>query len=707
MKQLLQRLDTGATEIVDVPVPTPGPHQILVRTRASAVSVGTERMLVSFGRSSLLAKARQQPHRVREVLDKVRADGLLTTLEAVRSKLATPIPLGYSNVGDVVAVGARVQGFEVGDRVATAGGHAEVVCVPHTLAAKVPEGVSDANAAFCTIGSIALQGVRLAAPQAGETIAVVGLGLIGLIAVQLLRAAGCRVLGIDFQSDRLRRAMEAGAETVDLGKGEDPVAKAWRYSRDRGIDAVIICTSTDSNDPLKSAARMSRKRGRIVLVGTAGLTIDRADFYEKELSFQVSCSYGPGRYDPAYEERGQDYPPAFVRWTAARNMEAFLDLVADGRVDFEAMVERRIPLGEAAQAYGTIDKSTLGLLLEYAPQTVDLPRPTIIRRPASPPSGKPVPSIGVIGAGNYASRVLVPLLRSAGARVTAVASRGGLSAALLARAQDADRFGTDEKSLIESPDLDAVVILTRHGTHADLASRALLAGKHVFVEKPLALAAEELDRVVEAYKAACGKFGERLLVVGFNRRFAPDVIRAKRMLSTIAAPKAIVITVNAGEIPAQSWVHDPADGGGRLLGEGCHFVDLACHLVGAKPTSVRSVCLAHVTRDTVAVAMEFADGSIASIQYFSNGHKAVPKEKISIFCAGRTIEIDNFRAFRSWGFSPQPRAWLPRLLQDKGHRALVTAFVEALRTGAPSPIPLDASMASTRATIDAALALES
>jgi len=508
VKQILQSLRTGATEVADVPCPAAGRGQLLIRTSRTLVSAGTERMLVDFGKANWIDKARQQPDKVRMVIDKIRTDGLGPTLDAVRNKLDQPLPMGYCNVGTVVDVGAGVSGFAIGDRVASNGRHAQMVAVPANLCARVPDGVADDDAAFTVLGAIALQGIRLAQPTLGEAVVVTGLGLIGLVAVQLLRAHGCRVLGIDFDRDKLALAARFGAEVVDLSAGGDPLRAAETFARGRGVDAVLITASTRSNEPVHQAAQMCRKRGRIVLVGVAGLELSRADFYEKELTFQVSCSYGPGRYDPAYEEAGNDYPVGFVRWTEQRNFEAVLDMIAAGRLALAPLVSHRFAIERADEAYALVGGGapSLGIVLEYpeadaaaAVRTVRVAATADASPSAAASAGAHAPSVsasppalGFIGAGNYATAVLIPAFAASGARLHAVASAGGVSGVHVARKFAIASATTDTAALLADPAIDAVVVTTRHDSHARLVLAAHAAGRHVFVEKPLCLTVDEL-----------------------------------------------------------------------------------------------------------------------------------------------------------------------------------------------------------------------
>jgi predicted dehydrogenase/threonine dehydrogenase-like Zn-dependent dehydrogenase len=710
MKQVLQHLRDGTTEVADVPAPRLDTGQLLIRTTRSLVSPGTERMLLDFGKGSLIEKARQQPDKVRMVLDKVRTDGLRATVESVRNKLDQPLALGYCNAGRVMEVGPGVTGFAVGDRVASNGKHAEVVSVPVNLCAKVPDRVPEDAAAFTVLGAIALQGIRLAAPTLGETIAVTGLGLIGLLTVQLLRAHGCRVLGLDFDRERLALAERFGAETVDLSAGADAVRVATAFTRGSGVDSVIITASTKSSDPVHQAALMCRKRARIVLVGVTGLELSRVDFYEKELTFQVSCSYGPGRYDANYEQKGLDYPIGFVRWTEQRNFEAVLDMLADGRVDVAPLISHRFAISDAGRAYEIIGgaEPSLAVLLTYPDaeahsealrsRTMVLPR-----RPSAilVRSGDPAPvTIGVIGSGNYATASLIPALKAAGARLGTIASSGGVSGVHAAR-----KFGfavttTDYLTMLHDPELDALVIATRHDSHARLVIEALAAGKHVFVEKPLALTADDIDAIDRAYRGVWASERAPRLMVGFNRRFAPQVVRMRTLLEAQPGPKSMIMTVNAGAIPTTHWTQDSGIGGGRIVGEACHFIDLLRHLTGSPIVSSHRQAMASETGDTVSLTLTFADGSLGTIHYFANGNKAFPKERLEVFAGDRILRLDNFRSLTGYGWKKFSAMNLWR--QDKGQKACVAAFLDAIRRGGPDPIPYDEIVEVSRFSIELA-----
>ncbi len=711
MKQVLQNLGSGELMLAEVPCPEAARGQVLIRTRKSLISAGTERMLLEFGKAGWVERARQQPDKVKEVLAKVKTDGLLPTVEAVRSKLDEPIPLGYCNVGEVIAVGDGVDGIEVGERVASNGAHAEVVSVPVNLCQPVPDGVDDEAAAFTVLGAIALQGVRLAKPSLGERFVVTGLGLLGQLTVQLLRAHGCQVLGIDLDPRKLELARRFGAETVDLASGEDPIATADAFTKGRGVDGVIITAATKSNEPVSQGAKMCRKRGRIILVGVVGPEISRADFYEKELTFQVSCSYGPGRYDPAYEQRGQDYPFGFVRWTEKRNFEAFLDCLAAGTVDVAPLISHRFEIEDAAKAYEILNGKGAydGLMLNYGGAAFlkdGLPSRNV---PLSPPaSGRPAAggkvTLTVIGAGNYAGRKLIPAFVKTGAARRTIVSQRGVTASHFGKKFGFETASTDVAGAIEDASVNAVVIATRHDSHAALVCQSLRAGKHVFVEKPLALIEDELSEIETCCQAQIATGQPRHLMVGFNRRFAPHVVKAKALLAPIRAPKTMIMTVNAGAIPPDHWTQDRKIGGGRIIGEGCHWVDLMRHLAGAEITGVQARSVAgeqagETPEDKASITLSFADGSIGTLHYFANGSKSFPKERLEIFAEGRILQLLNYRQLvgHGWPGFKKTSSWT----RDQGQDACARAFVDAVEHGGEPPIPLAELMEVGRAVIEA------
>ncbi|QWD80052.1 bi-domain-containing oxidoreductase [Polynucleobacter sp. MWH-Spelu-300-X4] len=706
MKQILQSLKTGVTELAEIPVPSVKRGQLLIQTSHTLVSAGTERMMVEFGKAGWIEKARQQPDKVRMVLDKIKTDGLQPTIEAVFSKLDQPLPLGYCNVGRVAKVGAGETAFAEGDRVISNGKHAEVVSVPFNLCAKVPDSVSDEEAAFAVLGAIALQGIRLAQPTLGETVVVTGLGLIGLVTVQLLRAHGCRVLGLDFDKEKLALARQFGAEVVDLASGQDPVKIAEFYSRGRGVDAVIVTAATKSSEPIHQAALMCRKRGRIILVGVTGLELSRDDFFKKELTFQVSSSYGPGRYDPNYEEKGQDYPVGFVRWTEQRNFEAVLDMMADGRLDVKPLISHRFAIGEAQKAYNLVGgaESSLGILFAYpgleitpAARTVSLR----IARVTSSVVNTNKAMVSFVGSGNYATAVLIPAFKDAGAHLRSVASSAGVSGLHAGRKFGFDETTTDTSRLFSDSTNNAIVITTQHNSHARFVLQALEVGKHIFVEKPLCLTLAELSDIESSYSKACGLLADPpILMVGFNRRFAPQVQKIKHLLSGVSGPKSFIITVNAGAIPADHWTQDAEVGGGRIIGEACHFIDLLRFLAGSPIVSYNRVLMDASTDDTVTINLKFNDGSIGTVHYFANGTKAFPKERLEVFAAGRVLQLDNYRKLTGFGWPGFKKMNLWR--QDKGQKVCAQVFVDAVSTGGASPIPIDEILEVSRVSIEIA-----
>ena len=692
VRQILQNLGSGETLLADVPCPAPRRGWLRVATQASLLSLGTERMLVQFGQSNLIQKARQQPEKVKQVLQKVKVDGLAATLDAVRSKLDQPLPLGYCNAGVVISDNVELEGtrFEAGQRVLSNGHHAETVCVPQNLAAVIPDGVSDEHASFTVVASIGLQGIRLIEPTIGETVVVIGLGLIGLLSVQILLANGCRVVGVDLDPTKCAMARQFGAETADVSAGEDPIRVCESLTNGRGVDAVLITASTKSNEPLHQAAQMCRQRGRIVLVGVIGNEYQRADFYEKELSFQVSCSYGPGRYDANYEERGNDYPFGHVRWTEQRNFEAVLELMRTKRIDPEPLISHRFEFDNALDAYASMtDRNAMGIILNYPlhdASTVDdrLLKRTVALSSESATANGATPLVGAIGAGNFMGRMLLPAIASAKPVLKTICSRGGVTGTHFGKKFGFRNSTTDLASIFDDDEINTVFITTQHNTHAEMVLGALRAGKHVFVEKPLCMTPDELSQIVSEYESRGGK---QQLVVGFNRRFAPLIVEMKQLLSGLTGPKAAIMTVNAGDIPADHWTQDPRVGGGRIIGEACHFVDLLRFVVGSPIRRSHCSFADIATRDTATITLEFEDGSIGTVHYFANGHRDIPKETLDVYCSGRVLRLDNFRRLTGAGWPKFKKKKLSR--QDKGHAAEVAAFLASIQNGDAAIIPFD------------------
>lgn len=708
MKQVIEDCRTGTIQVADVPAPKPRSGGGLIHTRASLISAGTEGAAIRFGRQSLLKKALSRPDLARQVIDKARSQGLRATFQTVQARLDLPLALGYSLAGDLLEVGPGCAGFRVGDRVACAGqghaSHAEVVTVPKNLMVRVPEGVSYEEAAFATVGAVALQGLRVGEVRVGERVVVLGLGLIGLLTVQLLKAAGCRVLGTDLNPARAALARELGANEATTLDAVGVAEAIDRFTHGRGADVVIITAATRSNAPIELAGEVARLRGRVVAVGDVRMEVPRRTYYEKELELRLSRSYGPGRYDPLYEEKGIDYPYAYVPFTEQRNMATFLDLVAEGKVTPGRLISHRFPIAEAERAYalikGEVKEPYLGVLFTY-PDAPDLRRTVPTRAPAAVrPGPEPEVRLGVIGAGNYARQMLLPRLKGMKeVELVGVATSRGLNAWDAGQRYGFQYAASDPRQILEDPRVNAVVIATRHDSHAALAQAALEAGKHVFVEKPLATNEEELRALVAAAEAA-----GRHLMVGFNRRFAPLVQRARQTFAHRSQPLSMLYRVNAGAVPASHWMQDASEGGGRIVGEVCHFVDLMQHLCGAAPVSVFAAAVGGETgsvppEDVVTITLRFADGSIGTIHYFANGHRAVPKEHLEIYGGGRTFILEDFRHARS-AAGPAVSRWKCRD-QDKGQQAEIRAFVEAVRGGGPSPIPLSEAVLTTLTTFRA------
>jgi predicted dehydrogenase len=703
MKAILQNFKTGEMSVADVPPPALMSGNVLVRTVASLVSVGTERSVIELAKMNPVQKARARPDLVRKLITKIGTDGLLTTAQSVLNRLSTPLPLGYSSAGIVEAVGAGVTDLAPGDRVACAGAgyanHAEVVCVPRNLVTQIPDGVAFQDAAFVTLGAIALHGVRQAELTLGESVVVIGLGLIGQLTVQLCAAHGCRVFGIDLDPAKVELAKSLG---MHAGSSSDAAAQAVAaFTRGRGADAVLITASTKSSVPITQAAELARDRARVVAVGDVGLDVPRRLYYDKEIDIRLSRSYGPGRYDPSYEEKGNDYPIGYVRWTENRNMEAFLDLLASGRVRIEPLITKRYAIEDAKDAYESIlggKDALIGVILDYDPQkpqdiTVHLVPKGVTAKVAGDVR------IGVVGAGAFAKSTLLPALKKvSGVTLAGVTTRSGISARTVADQFGAESATSDMAALIASPDIDAVLIATRHDTHADLVVAALANKKHVFVEKPLAVNSDGLTRVIDAWTAAGGETAP-VVLTGFNRRFSPLTQSLRKYVS--GKPLAMTYRINAGAIAATSWVQDADAGGGRIVGELCHFIDTLQALCGADVTEVHASAVGDQSRlpadpDNLAVQLRFADGSVGAILYASGGSGEFGKERLEVFGGGISAAIDNWRKLtvRGPGVRIDETRWLSAA---KGHAEEMAAFIDAIRTGT-MPIPFAAQVNVTRAT---------
>lgn len=691
MKQVEQNYRSGELRVAEVPAPRAGAGQILVATRVSLISSGTEKQLMDLAKASLAGKAMARPDLVRRVVRNVQRDGLRPTMEKVFAKLDTPIPLGYSLAGEVIEVGRNVTGFSVGDRVACAGAgfanHAEINVVPKNLAVRIPEGVDDEDASFATLGAIAMQGVRLAEPTLGERVVVMGLGLIGLISVQLLKACGCRVLGFDPMPERAALAQELGADVAVSSALTESVAN---FTRGYGADAVLLTASTKSDEPINVAAEISRLKGRVIVVGLVGMTLDREPFYKRELELKLSLSYGPGRHDPAYEISGHDYPLPYVRWTEQRNLESFLELIGAGKVTPKRLLTHRFPIADAKSAYKVMEKGEphLAMLLTY-PEAPSEGVTRLIQRAAPKKAKKGGSRVSFIGLGNYAKGVLLPAVRKAGGvTLSHVATSTGLSAGHAGEKFGFASIATDADAIIASEDTDTVFIATRHDSHARLAADALKAGKHVFCEKPMAMNGDELAEVAAAAAAA-----DTIFTVGFNRRFSPLLMKAKAALIPRAGPLVMLYRINAGAIPGDSWIQRD-EGGGRIVGEICHFVDTLTYLCGALPEEVSAVA-ARDLADAVSILIKFADGSTGTIVYSSVGDPNVPKEYLEIFASGRVILLDDYRRLN---VTANGKSTSTKGAQDKGQLALVDAFLKAAQGGDEAPIPLRELVAVTETT---------
>lgn len=698
MRQILQNIKDGRLTVQECPAPVAQPGRVVIANASSLISAGTEKMVMDLASKSLLGKAKERPDHVRRVLEKVRNEGLMNTVRAVREKLDEPMSMGYSSAGTVLACGSGVSAFKPGDRVASNGGHAGVVSVPANLCAAVPDNVPFDRAAFAVVGAIALQGVRLSQVQLGETVVVIGLGLVGQLAVSLLSAAGCRVIGTDLAGDKCELALKMGASVAQPGLSPSQLAE---MTGGTGADAVVITASTKSNGPIDLAAAAVRQRGRVVLVGVVGLELDRRPFYFKEAEFVVSCSYGPGRYDPDYEELGHDYPIGHVRWTEQRNIQTVLDMMGSGRLDVEPLISHRFDIDDAESAYEMIRSGTepyLGVILNYETPSDEAAQRTVQLRPPSSAFG--TARVGVLGAGNFARMVLIPQIVSHPQLTPAVlCSAGGVSAAHSGSKHGFERATTDEDEVLASDDVDVVFSVTQHHLHASHVVKAIDHGRHIFVEKPLCLTVEELAGI----EAAISRRQESLpvIMVGFNRRFAPLAQKLKAVFSDTESPLTTSFRFNAGMIPSDHWTQVDEIGGGRIIGEACHAIDFVTWLTGSVPVRVSAESIGgpgapSVTDDQCFITLRHANGSVSSVAYLAGGDKACPKERIEVFGGGRTAVLDDFRQLTVWRNGKQQ---VEKARQDKGHAAEVDAFAAAVTGQGASPIPWDELRATTLAAI--------
>ena len=688
MKQLIQDLKTGSTHLLDIPAPKASKGHLIIQTTYSLLSPGTERMLVNFSKANLFNKATQQPEKVKETLQKVKSDGVFATIDAVKTKLDQPLALGYSNVGNVIDIGEGVKGFKIGDRVVSNGPHAELVSVPFNLCSHIPVEVNDETAVFTILASIGLQGIRLANPTLGETFLVSGLGLIGLLTAQLLSSQNCLVLGIDPDPEKCSLAESLGIPSFNCTNGKEPLLWINEHTKGLGVDGVLVTASTSSSEPLHVAAEACRKRGRIVLIGSTGINLKRDLFYKKEITFQVSCSYGPGRYDSIYEKDGIDYPIGFVRWTEQRNFQAILNTFSKKLIKVDSLISKIFNFRNAIEAYDTLikDKSALGILFKYEEHNIKNEDTINIRRKKEINSftNSTTPSLGFIGAGNFATRILIPAFAKVGGDLHGIAASSGLNQTHLANKFGFNYATTDVSKLINDNRINTIIISTRHDSHSELILDALNAKKNIFVEKPLCLGSEELNSIKSAYQKT-----NKILMVGFNRRFAPLISSLKDLIKEINGPKSFVYTCNAGFISPDHWTQDPNLGGGRLIGEACHFVDLLRDLAQSQISNMYLNTAKDYKScpDTFSINIKFKNGSIGTVHYFSNGNKGFKKERLEVFGDGRVICLDNFLKLKAWGFKRfiSKRA----IFQDKGHIRGIKYFLEAIEKGRKSPIPID------------------
>ncbi len=694
MKQIIQSFSSGKTEIIDIPTPKIKENQLLIKSSISLLSKGTEKMLVDFGKSNLIEKGRQQPEKVKEVFSKVITDGIPSTFEAVKSKLEEPFPLGYCNVGEVIDIGNKVKNFSIGDRVVSNGPHAEIFTTTENLCAKIPDSVSDEEASFTVISSISLHGIRLANPTFGETFLVAGLGLIGLITTQILKANGCNVLGTDPDPNKCAIANSLGVETITLSEDSDPIKWCLNLTKNKGVDGTLITASTPSSDPINLASEVTRKNGRIIQIGSTGLNLKREFFYKKELNFKVSCSYGPGRYDSNYEKKGIDYPIEYVRWTENRNFLSILNALEKRILNFEPLITHKFQFHDALDAYTLLSskENALAILFIYSKdinpkRKVNFP----IKKDISFSSFEE-PIISFIGAGNFSGRQLIPAFKKTGANLFAIGSLDGLKPYSLARKFQFQEVTTDIDYLFDNKKVNTLVIATRHDSHYKYVKKAILKGKNVYVEKPLCINKRDLDDLEKTLYQTKDKFlrnniNPPILMVGFNRRFAPLIIDLKNKLSNLTSPKSFIFTCNAGYLPSDHWINDKNIGGGRLIGEACHFVDLLRYLAGFPIVSLKlcSGFKGDKNPENFILNLTFTDGSIGTINYFSNGNKSFQKERLEVFCNQKVFQVNNFRKSKTWGTKNMKNRFIS--FQDKGHFNCAKSFLKAIKNATNSPIP--------------------
>ena len=698
MKQIIQDIKSGKTILEEIPAPSIVHGEVLIQTKKTLVSTGTEKMLVNFGKAGYIGKIKQQPEKFKLAIDKIKSDGIKPTLEAIFRKLDEPIPLGYSNSGIVIGVGNGVKSIRVGDRVACNGYHAEIVSVPENLVAKIPDNVSYEDAAFTVVGSIGLQGIRLLNPTFGETIVVYGLGVIGLISAQILKSNGCNVIGIDLDEKKLKIADKLGIKTINPDK-QELHSKVNEFTSGIGADGVLITASSKNNTIINDSAKMSRKRGRVILIGVVGLDINRSEFYDKEIIFQVSCSYGPGRYDSMYEDKGLDYPIGFVRWTEKRNFNAFLGALSNGLINLKPLISKIVPLENYFDIYNNIDDNSIANIIKFDNENEDFNKNLISVNKTIYNPTKAI--IGIVGAGDFTSSTLLPNLKKIKTQIKYIVSAKGLRGTLLAKKYNIDNSSTDFNQLLNDKDITGVIISTRHNLHSTQVIESLKANKHTFVEKPLAINLEQLldiKKVFEKSKAS--------LMVGFNRRFSPLSIYAKKVLGENPGPINVIATMNAGFLPSDHWTQDIDIGGGRIIGEACHYIDLISFLSSSRVKSILmtpSGLNTNLNSDNGTITLKYDNGSLGVINYFSNGHKSYSKERIEIYQSGKNIIIDNFKKINFFGYNNRSQ----NNYQDKGHYNQFKNWNSFLVTGGEPLIKFESLYNTTMASLCAVQSIKS
>ena len=683
MKQAFQSLKNGTISVDDVPSPAVKSGHILIRTIKTLISSGTERTLLEFGKSNYLGKALQQPEKVKQAIDKIKVDGIVATYDSISNKLNEPVQLGYCNVGKVIQVGNNVEDFKIGDRVISNGNHAEIVNVPKNLCAKIPKNVSDNEAVFAVIGAIALHGIRLSKPTIGEKFAVIGLGLIGLLSLQILKSHGCKAIGFDYDQERLNLAESIGFDTVNLSKKDNIDSIVKSYTKGVSFDGSIITASTNTKEPIDLASNITRKKGRIILVGVADINISRDIFYHKELKFQVSCSYGPGRYDIEYEEKGKDYPIEYVRWTEQRNFQTILELLENKSIITSNLISHEFNIDNAAKAYEVITnkEKSLGIIINYrSKKDDDLIQNTEIdlKKNINKKIDINKINLGFIGAGNHA-KVLIPIFKKNKAILKKISSEQGVSSFHLGKKENFEIATSNNETILNDKNINTVIICTQHDTHASIVIESLEKNKHIFVEKPLALNQKDLNKIESKIKKS-----NKILTVGFNRRFSPHIIKMKSLIKDIKSPKSIVMNINAGSLEKNHWLKDESKGGGRLIGEASHFIDLLRHIIESKITNWNKIYLGN-EKESFSIQIKFAEGSIGIINYFANGHKSLQKERIELFVDNKILFLNNYKSLKGYGWKNfnSFSTWK----QDKGQEKLIKCFLESILKNEKPIIP--------------------